>query len=69
MNKKPKDWFGVQHQFNVTTPQELQEFLDAVSFLIATQNEDEDFDFLNDNLDLGRDMLENIGVKCNATSR
>lgn len=68
MTDIPKDWFNVQQQFNVTTPRELQEFLDAVSFLIAVGNDDEDYVFLDEDLELGRNMLENIGVKCNAAS-
>lgn len=68
MNEQPKNWFNVQQQFNVTTPRELQEFLDAVSFLIAVENDDEDYVFLDEDLELGRNMLENIGVKCDAAS-
>lgn len=64
-----KDWFDVNHQFTVTNADELWEYLAAASFLLSEELEYEFEQSLKTQPNLAINMLESIGVKCNAETR
>jgi hypothetical protein len=69
MTDRPRDWFSIEHKFTVNNTEELFAYLRAASFLLL-EEADIDYDITaNKEPELGRSMLENIGVKCNAKSR
>ena len=69
MSDKPRDWFSVEATFNVTSAEELFEFLRAAS-LELLEEADIDYDASADpNLKLAQTMLNSIGVKTDAKSR
>ena len=69
MTNKPRDWFSVEATFNVTSAEELFEFLRAASMELL-EEADIDYDASADsNLKLAQSMLNSIGVKTDAASR
>jgi len=64
-----KDWFDVNHRFTVTNADELWEYLAAASFLLSEELEYEFEQSLKTQPNLAIDMLESIGVKCDAEAR
>lgn len=69
MSKKPRDWFSVEATFNVTSAEELFEFLRAASMELL-EEADADYEMSADkNCELARAMLSSIGVKTDAKSR
>jgi len=64
-----KDWFNVNHRFTVTNADELWEYLAAASFLLSEELEYEFEQSLKTQPNLAIDMLESIGVKCDAEAR
>lgn len=69
MSEKPRDWFSIETTFNVTSTEELFEFLRAASMELL-EEADADYEISADkNCELARAMLNNIGVKTDAKSR
>lgn len=69
MTNKPRDWFSVEATFNVTSAEELFEFLRAASMELL-EEADVDYEMSADkNCELARAMLSSIGVKTDAKSR
>ena len=67
--KTPRDWFSVNAKFNVTSAEELFEFLRAASMELLDEA-DVDYEINADpNLELAQSMLNSIGVKTDAKSR
>ena len=69
MTDKPRDWFSVEATFNVTSAEELFEFLRVASMELL-EEADVDYEMSADkNCELARAMLSSIGVKTDAKSR
>ena len=69
MSDKPRDWFSVEHKFNVTNTEELFELLKAISMELL-EEADADYEMSADpNCELARTKLKEIGVNLDAKSR
>lgn len=69
MSNEPKDWFSISEEFTVSNVDELFEFLRAASLELLEEAE-ADYELTADpECELACDMLNNIGVKTDATSR
>ena len=69
MSKKPRDWFSVEATFNVTSAEELFEFLRAASMELLDEADVDHEMSADPDCELARAMLNDIGVKTDAKSR